>query len=330
MSRRQAGGVLGAILLAASPLSIAAAAAGRVWRIGWLDLSPLPSDPKGSVIQQQFREGMSELGYVDGRDYVIEARFADTNFARLPQLARELVEARVDIIVTVGTPTSIAAKKATATIPIIMTGSQNPIGRGLIASFNRPGGNVTGLTLSPGPQFIEKELQLLRDTAPNITRVAVLAAISPDMVAPPSIGEGLGIALLRYNLAEIESVEHLNALFRRIAEDHCDAAFVGLEFVVSKYVDEIGELITKARIPMIVQTKALIENGALLYYYTDTLALRRRAAVFVDKVIKGANPGDLPVEQPSKFEFIVNLKTARSLGLTVPPEIVAFADQVIE
>jgi putative ABC transport system substrate-binding protein len=334
MSRRQAGGVLGAVLLAASTLSIrVAAAAGRVWRIGWLDLNPPPSDPSGSVIQQQFRQGMSELGYVDGRDYVIEARFADTNFARLPQLARELVEAPVDIIVTVGTPTSIAAKKATSTIPIIMTGSTNPIARGLIASFNRPGGNVTGLTHSPGPQFIEKGLQLLKDTAPNTTRVALLVAISPSNVDNPlerSAAARLGIAVVPYDLAEIKSTEQLNALFRKIVEDHCDAAFLYPEFVVSKYRDEIGEFLTKVRLPAMVQTRDLIERGALLHYYTNTLALRRRAAAFVDKVIKGGNPGDLPVEQPSKFEFIVNLKTARSLGLTVPAAILAFADQVIE
>jgi putative ABC transport system substrate-binding protein len=332
MSRRQAGGVLGAVLLAASTLSVhAAAAAGRVWRIGWLDLNPPPSDPKGSLSQQRFRQGMSELGYVDGRDYVIDARFADTDFARLPQLARELVEAPVDIIVTVGTPTSVAAKKATLTIPIIMTGSANPIGRGLIASFNRPGGNVTGLTHSPGPDFIEKGLQFLKEAAPNTTRVAVFIAISPGV--PPvelSAGKHLGIALLRYDLAEIRNAEDLDALFRRISEDHCDAAFVYPEFAVTKYIDEFGEFLTKARLPAITQHKWLIERGALLYYYTDAWALKRRAAAFVDKIIKGAKPSDLPVEQPSKFEFIVNLKTARSLGLTVPPAILAFADQVIE
>jgi putative tryptophan/tyrosine transport system substrate-binding protein len=272
MSRRQAGGVFGAILLAASTLSIhaahAAGAANRVWRIGWLDLNPPPSDTKGTLSQQRFREGMSELGYVDGRDYVIDARYADTDFARLSQLARELVEAPVDIIVTVGTPTSIAAKQATSTIPIIMTGSENPVGHGLIASFNRPGGNVTGLTHSPGPNFIEKGLQLLKDAAPNITRVAVLVAISPGNIVPPaelSASKRLGIALLRYDLAEIKITEHLDALFRRIVEDHCDAVFLYPEFVVAKYVDEIGEFLTKMRLPAITQFRELIERGALLY-----------------------------------------------------------------
>lgn len=328
------GMVLGVVLATAAGLPIPEAwAADRVWRIGWLDLSPPPGSPDGSPSLQAFRTGLSELNYVEARDYVIEARFADTDFGLLPRLAQELVDARIDIIVTVGTPTTVAAKQVTLTIPIIMTGGENPVGRGLIASFNRPGGNVTGLTHSPDPQFMEKGLQLLKDTAPNITRVAVLTAISPSNVAPQvelSAGKSLGIALLRYNLAEIKTAEHLNALFRRIVEDQCDAAFVFPEFAVVKYNDEIGEFLTKERLPAMVQNPNLIDRGALLYYYTDFLALRRRAAAFVDKVIKGTIPGDLPVEQPSRFEFIVNLKTAQALGLTVPPAILAFANRVIE
>jgi len=331
MTRRQVGGGLGAVLLAASTLSIRAmAAADRVWRIGWLDLNPPPTDPKASLALPRFRDGMSELGYVDGRDYVIEPRFADTDFGRLPQLARELVEAPVDIIVTVGTPTTVAAKKATSTIPIIMTGSEYTVARGLIASFNRPGGNVSGLTHNPGFDFNEKCLQLLKDAIPRIRRVAVL--FTPDVPETPfrSAADALGLTILPYDLRGIRNTDDLNALFSKIREDQIDATFMFPVFTVFKYRNQIGEFLIRNRLPAMVQTKDLIELGALLYYYTDMLALRRRAAAFVDKVIKGANPGDLPVEQPTRFEFIVNLQTARALDLTVPPAILAFADQVIE
>jgi putative ABC transport system substrate-binding protein len=247
MSRRRAGGALGAILLAASTLSIrAAAAAERVWRISWFSLGSPPASPEGSPHLQAFRSGLSELGYTEARDYVIEASYADTDRGRLPRLAKELVDARVDIIVTVGTPTTVAAKRATSTIPIIMTAGENPVGRGLIASFNRPGGNVTGLTHSPDPHFMEKGLQLLKHTAPNITRVAVLTSMSPDGFAPRiSAAEGLGIALLRYDLGEVENVEHLDALLKKIVGDNCDATFVFPEFKVGKFRNEIGEFLIK-------------------------------------------------------------------------------------
>jgi putative ABC transport system substrate-binding protein len=312
--------------------SIHTALAGeRVWRLGWLDLNPAPPDASAVMALDTFREGMRELGYAENRDFVIEARFADTDRERLPRLAKELVDSRVDLILTVGTPTTRAAKEATGSIPIVMTGSRNPVELGLVASFSHPGANVTGLTYYPGPGFVEKGVQLLQAIVPQMSRLAVLR------VYPTGVGRLVevdpilvGITQLTYDLVDVRDTDQLANMFNHILADRADALLVHPEFVIEKYAEEIGKFITSNRLPTLTQTKPLISKGALLYYYTDQLKLRRQAATFVHKIIKGAKPSDLPVEQPSKFEFIVNLQTARALGLSVPSAITAFADQLIE
>jgi putative ABC transport system substrate-binding protein len=320
-------GAFAVLLLTSAPLD-AASAADRIWRLGWLDLNAPPPNASGKFNLQRFLEGMRDLGYVEKRDFVIEARFGDTDRDRLPDLAKELVNAGVDMIVTVGTPTTVAAKQATSTIPIIMTGAENPIGYGLIASYAHPGSNVTGLTHNPGAAFSAKGLQLLRQTVPGINRLAVLKG-SEHLF---DVSDAVGLAVSIYPLTGVRNLDDLRAIFSKILEDRADALFLSPDFVIGKYPDEISDFIISNRIPAMSQHSALIVAGrsALLYYYTDFGALRRRAAAFVDKIIKGAMPAELPVEEPSKFEFVVNLKTARALGLTIPQSIIAFADRVIE
>ncbi len=324
------GAALGVALLAGQSLfGDIAWAADRVWHIGWLDLNPPPADPATYPNQEAFRDGLRELGYVEGRDYVIEARFADTDLARLPRLVQELMDARADIIVTVGTPSTVAAKSATSTIPIVMTGAGNPIAHGLIASFSHPGGNVTGLTHQTSAEFWQKGLQLLKDAVPGIKRVAILER-DPSETRELSSNPA-GLVLSPYELRDVRNLDDLHAILSKIRSDRADELFIFPEFVIIKYREEINDFLTSSHLPTMTQYKLLIENGgALLYYYTDFLALRRRAAAYVDKIIKGVKPADLPVEQPSKFEFIVNLKTARAFGLTVPQSVIAFADEVIE
>lgn len=324
------------LLLAATPAFHAARAGERLWRLGFLDLNPPPSAANAPGNLEPFLAGMRALGYVQNRDFIVEARYADADFSRVPRLAQELVDAGVDIIVTVGTPTTVAAKRATATLPIVMTGGERPVERGLIASFARPGGNVTGLTHKPGPEFAPKAVQLLAEIVPRATRFCIAGAISNAVRGLPFHQEWVGVTvkpgatLLFQNFGQINTDKDLDANLGRMVEDGCEALFLYPEFVFIKYLDSIREFIKARRLPVMVQQKNLIDDGALLYYYTDFLELRRRAATYVDKIIRGARPGELPVEQPSKFEFIVNLNTARELGLTIPQSIIAFADQVIE
>jgi putative tryptophan/tyrosine transport system substrate-binding protein len=315
---------LGAVLLAVTaPALSTSSAADRVWRIGFLDLSPLPTDPAAGNLPP-FLNGMDELGHTENRDFVITARYADADFARVPRLAQELIDSGVDLIVTVGTPTTVAAKKATTAIPIVMTGTESPIEHGLIASFPHPGGNVTGLTHQPDPLFWQKGLQLLKQAVPGMSRVGVFAT------APPLTSDVAGVTTFGYRFDQVRSVADLDPIFAKAHEDQIDGAFIFPDFVIGKYGNEISQFITSNHLPAMTQNKNLLERGALLYYYTDFAALRRRAASYVDKIMKGAKPADLPVEQPSRFEFIINLRTARNLGLTMPPSLTGFADGLIE
>jgi putative ABC transport system substrate-binding protein len=320
-------GALFGIVLSVIAFAPPCAAAERMWRLGFLDLSVQPSEPLAGNLKP-FLEGLRDLGYVERRDFVIEARYANADVARVQRLVEELVAARVDIIVTVGTPTTVAAKRATTKIPIVMTGVTDPIGRGLIASLSRPGGNVTGFTHLPGPEFSHKGLQLLLEVVPQARRIGILtASATPDVLTAPLQSE---LTILVYKLNEIKDAEQFNALLDEVKRDACDVSFVYPEFVVNKFKTQLGQFLREHGLPAFVQNKELIADGALLYYYTDFGQLRRRAATYVDKIIKGANSSDLPVEQPSKFEFIVNLKTARALGLTIPRTVLIFADELIE
>ena len=328
--------VIGLIIIVLQPLfAPCAQAQEKLWRIGWLDPSPAPTPAKPGCCLPIFRKALSELGYVEGRNYVIEGRFADTDFDRLPRLAKELVDGGVDIIVTIGTPAVAPAKNATSTIPIVMAGSADPVELGLVASLAHPGGNVTGVTHNPGPEFASKSLELLKEVAPNISHVAVLwdsralvegrwlnvqRAVAPDMQ----------LVLLPHDLKGVRSAEDFGSILSAISEERDDALLAFTDFVNDKYKQALVGFVTAHRLPSMFQDNYFVEDGGLISYYTDWNSLRRRAAVYVDKILKGTKPADLPVEQPTKFELWVNLKTATALGLTVPPSILTRADKVIE
>ena len=328
-----------ALILVALSVSPAphALAQDKPWRIGFLSggLPPVPDKP-GDLAA--FQQGLDGLGYQEGRNYVIEGQFADTDASRLPALAKELVERRVDVIVTIGTPAVRAAKEATTTIPIIMAGGNDPVGNGLIASLARPGGNVTGVAHTPGPEIAGKGLQLLKEAAPHILRVAVLAAgVGPASYHFPSLnvlravaGE-LSVTLLVHDVTKVRSAGDFDAILSAIMEERADAVFVFPDFQNRKYKNTLFDFLsTKHRVPSMFQHVDLVEEGGLLGYYTDFLELRRLSASYVDKIFKGASAVDLPVEEPSRFVFIVNLRTAKMLDLMLPQAILIFADKIIE
>ena len=330
------GSVFGLVFIALSS-SFPPGAQGqeRLWRIGWLDPNPPPLPGKPSSNLGTFRKALSELGYVENRNYVIEGRFADADWDRLPRLAKELVDGGVDIIVTIGTPPVAAAKNATSAIPIVMAGSADPVEHGLVASLAHPGGNVTGVTHSPGPQFAGKGLQLFKEVAPNISRVAVLWDSGGlheglSLEAQRVVARDMQIALLPYDVKGVKSADEFGSILSAISEQRADALFAFPNFVNGKYGQTILDFVTAHRLPSMFQDDWFAEKGGLLSYYTDWLSLRRRAATYVDKILKGVRPADLPVEEPSKFRLIINRKTATALGLTIPPSILARADEVIE
>jgi ABC-type uncharacterized transport system substrate-binding protein len=323
--------IIGAVLFCA-PRTLAQ---GKAWRIAWLDPSVSPTAAAPSRNLAAFQDALGKLGYTESRNYILDARFADTDQSRLPALAKELVDRGVDVIVTVGTPTVRAAKEATATIPIVMAGSSNPVERGLVSSLAHPGGNVTGVTSNPGPEFNAKALQLLKEAAPNISRVAVLVEsfgvpLAERLGALPSAAEHLKLRLLPHDVADVKSGNEYGIILSKIIEERADALFVLPDFVNDKYWQLLTEFMSTSKIPSMCQQPRCIEQGGLLYYFTDWFELRRQAAVYVDKILRGTRPADLPVEEPSKFQLIVNLKTAEALGLTLPQTILGMADKVIE
>jgi putative ABC transport system substrate-binding protein len=282
-----------------------------------------------------FEQALAGLGYVAGRNYLIESRYADADNSRLPTLATELVARHVDMIVTIGTPTVTAAKDATTTIPIVMAGSADPVEHGLIASLSHPGGNITGVTHSPGPEFGAKCLELLREAAPRVVRVAVLwdsSALHEELTLDlqRTAATTLGLTLLPHDVKVVRSAEGFAAVLADIGKEAADSLFVFPNFVNGKYGHAIVAFASANRVPSMYQDTWFIEIGGLISYYTNWLNLRREAAVYVDKIINGANPTDLPVEEPTKFELVINLKAATALNLKIPPSILVRADRVIE
>jgi putative ABC transport system substrate-binding protein len=297
-------------------------------RIGFLTRA---SDASVSRQIDAFRQGLRDLGWVEGKSISIEYRDAKGQADRLPALAAELVGLDVDVIVTVDTPPTQAAKQATSTIPIVIAVSADPVGAGLVSSLGHPGGNTTGLSLL-APETDQKNLELLQEMLPKTRRVAMI-------FDPNNRGMMLRLSALKttaLNLAiEIQSIPALSPIelagaLTAAAKDPPDALIV-LSPIYAAYPNEVVEFATKTKVPLSFDTSGLAgEPGALLSYGVDLSVLFRRAATFVDKILKGAKPADLPVEQPTKFELVINLKTAKALGLTVPPTLLARADTVIE
>jgi putative ABC transport system substrate-binding protein len=295
---------------------------GKVPRIGFLSAAP--------SIDPAFLEGLRNLGYVDGKNIVIELRSAEGKLERLPELAADLVNLKVDVIVTQGTPSAQAAKKATNTIPVVMATSGDAVGTGLVASLARPGGNVTGLSIL-ATDLDTKWLELLKEAAPNISRVAWLAnpAIVPEMISLKnlqSVGPSLGVAV---QLVEMRGPESFESSFATVVQDRFNAVIVTPNSSYVPHRQQLVSLTAKHRLPAMYGWKEFPEAGGLMSYGVILPDLFRRAAVYVDKILKGTKPADLPVEQPMKFEFVINLKAAKQIGLTIPPNVLARADKVI-
>ncbi len=323
MDRRTFLGTLAGGLLAA-PL---AAEAEQVSLLGWLHPNTLNS-PVDSHITEAFRQGLRELGYVEGRNLRIEYRFAEGHFDRLPALAAELVSLRVDVIFAQSTKGALAAKKATGTIPIVGV-AQDPVGLGLVRTLARPEGNFTGLTLmSPEPGA--KRMQMLRELLPRLTNVAILVSPTTAASVLNEIETSAKRLALKVQTVEVGSPDNLEGAFSALMRPRPGALVIASDTIFFNNRQRLCELALKHRLPTMTQEKEHAEASCLIAYGTNIADLYRRAAIYVDKILKGAKPADLPVEQPTTFELVINLKTAKALGLTIPQSLLQRADQVIE
>ncbi len=319
--------VLGAGLLAA-PLAAEAQESGRVWRIGFLGL---PSGSSAAARVEAFRRGLRDLGYVEGRNLAIEFRWAEGHADRLPSLATQLVNLKVDVIVTQGTEATVAAHRATTTVPIVVTVISDPVGTGLVRSLARPGGNVTGLT-DIAEEVAAKRIEVLRQAVPGVTRIAVLwnpanASSGPQMKDMEAAGRQLGLFV---RSIEVREVNQLDGSFATAVQNRAGAVVVLPDAALFGRRDQIAHLAMNHRLASLAWTPEFTRSGCLMSYGPNVVEMHGRAATYVDKILKGANPANLPVEQPTKIELAINLQTAKALGLTIPSWLLARADQVIE
>jgi putative tryptophan/tyrosine transport system substrate-binding protein len=312
----------------AAPLAAEPQQAGKVSRIGYLSAGALPTYP---TFENAFREGLRELGYVEGRNIALEYRWAEGKYERLPELAAELVRLKVDVILAVSTPAAQAAKAATRTIPIVFTLVADPVASGLVSSLARPSGNITGLP-SLSSEIIGKQLELLKETVPRVSRVAILQ--NPDASSHPfMVREAAGAARalgVQLRVLGARNPNDLHAAFTAMTGDRTEALLVLADPFFRTHGARIADFAAKSRLPSLSGEREQTEAGGLMSYGLSRLDMFRRAAIYVDKILKGAKPADLPVEQPTKFELVINVKTAKALGLTIPPSLLARADQVIE
>jgi putative tryptophan/tyrosine transport system substrate-binding protein len=321
--------VFGALLFALCA-SAEAQQAGKIPRIGFLDNSTA-SGSAGSL--EAFRQELHKVGWIEGKNITIEYRFAEQKLERLPELAAELVRLKVDLIVASGGPTPLAAKGATTTIPIVMMSFPDPVGAGLVASLARPGGNVTGNS-SLVPELNTKRLEILKDAVPNLARVGLLLRAGGGGQGNPQLKELRPAAqALKLRLDEIETQpdpKGLENAFQTAKQKQVGAIMTtpGRRFFAER--KRIVELATKHRLPAIYPDKEFVEAGGLMSYGEDSTDQFRRAAVYVDKILKGAKPADLPVQQATKFDFVINLKAAKQIGLTIPVRVLERANQVIK
>ncbi len=299
----------------------------KIPRIGFLSTTS-PSNVPTRL--EAFRQGLRDLGYVEGKNVVIEYRYAEGNIDRLPTLLDELVRLKVDVIVASGPSPTRAAKKATATIPIVMTWDYDPVGNGYVASLARPGGNITGLS-TLAPEISGKQLELLKEIVPKLSRVAVLGTSTVPGNAEALRATELAAEALKVQLQylEIRDRKDIETVFQAARKGRADAVLALASRVLLTDRTQVAELAVKSRLPAIYGEREHVEAGGLMTYGVSISDLFRRAATYVDKILKGAKPADLPVEQPKKFEFIVNLKAAKQIGLTIPPNVLARADRVI-
>jgi putative tryptophan/tyrosine transport system substrate-binding protein len=319
---------LPALILTTIQLAEAQQQPTKIPRIGYLTASSLSAL---SARIEALRQGLRQLGYVEDKNIIIEWRAAEGKLDRLPALAAELVRLKVDVIVTVGPTTTRTAKEATVTIPIVMAQDSDPVGNGFVASLARPGGNITGLS-TLAPELSGKRLELLKEIVPKLSRVAVfgtstLPGNAESLKEVDLAAKAFGVKL---QYVDVLSPKDIESAFRAASKGRAEAVLMMVATgVAGDHRAEIVDLAVKSQLPVIYQFPSYVEAGGLMTYGVNISDLDRRAATYVDKILKGAKPADLPVEQPKKFEFIINLKAAKQIGLTIPPNVLARADKVI-
>ena len=326
MNRRQF--LLGVSLGLVTPRTLEAQDANRAWRVGFLGPGSYASgDPRVEALWQGFRE----LGYVEGRNLTLELRWAEGNAKRLPALAAELAKLRVDAIVTQGTQATDAARRAVTTVPIVFAVAGDPVGSGLVTSLARPGGNVTGLS-DIAPEIAGKRLELLREALPGINRIGVLwnaanPSAEPQMKHTAAVARSLGVHVRSF---ELRDVSELEGVFAAAVQEHARVVIVLSDGTLYSRRLQIAQLAAKYRVPCVAWTPEFAESGCLMTYGANVVELHRRAATLVDRILKGTSPAGLPVERPTTFQLVLNLKTARAVGLTVSQAVLVRADQLIE
>ena len=313
----------------AAPLASFAQQSAKIARVGFLH----PASAQGADIRlQAFRDGLRELGYVEGKNLQLEVRWGEGKLDRLPALAAELVQAKVDVIVAATSPSVVAARQATRTIPIVMPTSSDPVGDGLVASLARPGGNITGLS-QMAPELGEKRIQLLKEIFPKVSHamavlwnpdyVGMRARFEQARVAAPAVG-------LTVRSVEVRDARELDVAFEAIIREHPEALLLLVDPLTLSQRARIVEFAAEQRLPAIYETRDFVDVGGLISYGPNGLELFRRAAIYVDKILRGAKPADLPIEQPTKFELVINMRAAKALGIKFPESILLRADKVIE
>ena len=325
MRRRQFIALLGGA--AAWPLAAQAQQAAKVFRIGFLFYGSSGPSPELDAFQQ----GLREFGYIEGQNIAVEYRFASGQVERLRDLATELVRLKPDVIVAPATPASLAAKQATGTIPIVFAGVADAVGAGLIANLARPDGNVTGLT-SISAELGGKRLELVKRLVNNASRVAVLynPADRSNVLLLKELQEAAPALTLTLQPFEVREPSEFEGAFAAMTRDRADAMFGAAGILTFQHRQTVVDLAANSRLPTLWGHRQFVEAGGLMSYAVNFYDQIRRTAAYVDQILKGAKPGDLPVQQPTKFEFILNLKTAKALGLTIPPDVIAIADEVTE
>jgi len=299
----------------------------KPWRIGYLSAGFQRRD-----LERAFRARLRDLGYVEGQDLVLEFRYADGKFKRLPELALELVKLRPEVVVAVAGQEVEAVQRATTTIPIVMILTPDPVARGLVKSLARPGGNVTGLTSTAGPEVYGKRLELLRELVPGATRFALL--VNPDSPLTPLLVPATEAAArtlgVQVRVVEARTRDELHGAFSMMTQRRIQAVRVPTDALFNGVRHRLVELAAQARVPVLYDVRDFVDAGGLAAYGPSHADLVSRAAEYVDKVLKGQKPADLPIEQPTKFELVLNRKAANALGLTIPPSLLVRADQIIE
>ena len=326
MSKKFFGFALGALLFALC-FPAEAQQPTKIPRIGFLAAT---SPSAISTRIEAFRQGLGELGYVEGKNIVIEYRYAEGNLDRLPALAAELVRLNVDVIVTGGAANTRAAKEATKIIPIVMALDNDPVASGFVASLARPGGNITGLS-TLAPEISGKQLELLKEIVPKLSRLAVLGNSTTPVNAQAlrEIELPAGSFRVKLQYLDIRDPKDIETAFRAASKGRAEALLVLASPLFVLQRTQLTDLALKNRLPAIYDRREFVDDGGLMSYGTNFADMSRRAATYVDKILKGAKPADIPVEQPKKFEFIINLKAAKQIGLTIPPNVLARADKVV-